>query len=584
MLKIYRKNQDIIIFASALSLILIALSTYIISEFWIENKFLNVLSSIFLFCASFYGALLFYLNRNKNKNLKSEKELIEVTKTKFENLFNQSLAPTLIVDKNLIIHEKNWSFIEIFGEDDQSLMNHIVNNNSMALYADVVRNLLKVEQFEFEFKFLDHTGIERFFVVKLNPYSSKGNIFYLASFIDKTDSYIKHEQFKKVAESALEVAKNKSEFMANMSHELRTPLNGIIGLSDSLLDSLKGTEERETAKIIQESGQLLLQLINNILDFSKLEADKVVLENIPFSIKKLVNSVQSTLMEVARRKGIDLNVHIDENLREYCLGDRVRLTQVLFNLVGNAIKFTERGSVNIELKEVMSTSQSQEICFLIKDTGIGMNKEVKEKLFEAFSQADSSINRKFGGTGLGLSISKKIVELYDSQIEIESVEGEGSVFYFKIKLDYAPEQVIFAQKTQQADIDISNINLNILVAEDNKVNQLVANKIFSKLGFNIDIADNGEEAYEMAMKNKYDLIFMDLQMPILSGIEATEKILAEFDFFDAPLIIAMTANSEEEDRKACYDCGMSDFLTKPIDIKNLRLVIYNHFKQLKKSA
>ena len=154
MLKIYRKNQDIIIFASALSLILIALSTYIISEFWIENKFLNVLSSIFLFCASFYGALLFYLNRNKNKNLKSEKELIEVTKTKFENLFNQSLAPTLIVDKNLIIHEKNWSFIEIFGEDDQSLMNHIVNNNSMALYADVVRNLLKVEQFEFEFKFL----------------------------------------------------------------------------------------------------------------------------------------------------------------------------------------------------------------------------------------------------------------------------------------------------------------------------------------------------------------------------------------------------------------------------------------------
>tara|TARA_B100001971_G_C18268046_1_gene596633 strand:- start:70300 stop:72054 length:1755 start_codon:yes stop_codon:yes gene_type:complete len=583
-LEIYRKNQDIIIFASALSLILIALSTYIISEFWIENKLLNVLSSIFLFCASFYGALLFYLNRNKNKNLKSEKELIEVTKTKFENLFNQSLAPTLIVDKNLIIHEKNWSFIEIFGEDDQSLMNHIVNNNSMALYADVVRNLLKVEQFEFEFKFLDNTGIERFFVVNLNPYSSKGNIFYLASFIDKTDSYIKHEQFKKVAESALEVAKNKSEFMANMSHELRTPLNGIIGLSDSLLDSLKGSEERETAKIIQESGQLLLQLINNILDFSKLEADKVVLENIPFSIKKLVNSVQSTLMEVARRKGIDLNVHIDENLREYCLGDRVRLTQVLFNLVGNAIKFTERGSVNIELKEVMSTSQSQEICFLIKDTGIGMNKEVKEKLFEAFSQADSSINRKFGGTGLGLSISKKIVELYDSQIEIESVEGEGSVFYFKIKLDYAPEQAIFAQTTKQADIDISNINLNILVAEDNKVNQLVASKIFSKLGFNIDIAENGEEAYEMAIKNKYDVVFMDLQMPILSGLEATEKILAEFDFFDAPLIIAMTANSEEEDRKACYDCGMSDFLTKPIDIKNLRLVIYNHFKQLKKSA
>lgn len=584
MLKIYRKNQDIIIFVSALSLILIALSTYIISEFWIENKLLNVLSSIFLFCASFYGALLFYLNRNKNKNLKSEKELIEVTKTKFENLFNQSLAPTLIVDKNLIIHEKNWSFIEIFGEDDQSLMNHIVNNNSMALYADVVRNLLKVEQFEFEFKFLDNTGSERFFVVNLNPYSSKGNIFYLASFIDKTDSYIKHEQFKKVAESALEVAKNKSEFMANMSHELRTPLNGIIGLSDSLLDSLKGSEERETAKIIQESGQLLLQLINNILDFSKLEADKVVLESIPFSLKKLVNSVQSTLMEVAKRKGIDLNVHIDENLREYCLGDRVRLTQVLFNLVGNAIKFTERGSVSIELKEVMSTSQSQEICFLIKDTGIGMNEEVKENLFEAFSQADSSINRKFGGTGLGLSISKKIVELYDSTIEIESIEGEGSVFYFKIKLDYAPEQVIFAQKTQQADIDISNINLNILVAEDNKVNQLVASKIFNKLGFNIDIAENGEEAYEMAIKNKYDVVFMDLQMPILSGLEATEKILAEFDFFDAPLIIAMTANSEEEDRKACYDCGMSDFLTKPIDIKNLRLVIYNHFKQLKKSA
>lgn len=583
MLRFYKNNKNILILFSATLFIVVALVVFLIAEIYLENKVVSLISSGALFCAAFYGIILYYHNHKEKLFLNSEKEEINLTKIKFENLFNQSLAPTLILDKNLVIFDRNIAYSEIFGAGDNSLLNYIVNNNPKSLYIEILQGLEKKEKFEFSFEMINKKKKKCYFIANLNPYFSGEKIFYLATFIDRTDSIIKNEQFKKIAQSALEVAKNKSEFMANMSHELRTPLNGIIGMSDSLLDNLKNEEDRENARIIQESGEILLQIINNILDFSKLEANKVELEEIPFSLMDLLNSVKSTLGEIAKRKGIDLIIDYDENLKEHFLGDKIRLTQVFFNLVGNAIKFTDAGHVKIIVKEISQYNKVSELYFAVEDTGIGLSLDAQKNLFEAFSQADTSINRKYGGTGLGLSITKKIMELYHSKIEIHSKEGEGTTFSFKMKIKHVPKDHMKVEKNHM-DYDLSEISLKILVAEDNKVNQLVAKKLFKRIGFDIEIAQDGQEAYEMAMANSYDVIFMDLQMPVLSGLESTKKILAELDFFDAPLIIAMTANTDESDKKACFQVGMSEFISKPINSHELKKVIYNNFKQLKKSA
>ena len=579
----WKKKKDILLFLGSISVIVLSFSFLIFSIIYQSNIYFSVFSSLILFATAIFGAFAFFHKKQEQAILNIEKEQIIINKLKFESLFEQSLAPTLIVDKNLIITDKNQAYTDIFGEEDQSLLNYIVNHNTKALYIEILQNLEKQKRFNFDFEVIEGED-KRYFVANLNPYkTSENEIFYLATFIDKTDSIIKHEQYKKIAQSALEVAKNKSEFMANMSHELRTPLNGIIGMSDTLLDNLKDNENRESAQVIFDSGQLLLNLINNILDFSKLEAKKVELESIPFSVYKLLNSVKSTLNELAKRKGVELKVEIDKNLDDSYLGDPVRLTQVLFNLVGNALKFTEKGFVEISVKEVLKLKSGSEICFVIKDTGIGMTEETKKKLFEAFTQADSTINRKFGGTGLGLSISKKIIDLHSSVIEVDSKLGVGSTFYFKINLNRAEADQINISKSTD-DFDIENIPLNILVAEDNKVNQLVAKKLFQKLGYSIEIANNGEEAYHMAISNNYNVIFMDMQMPVVDGVRATKNILAKLDFFDAPIIIAMTANTDENDKKICFEAGMSDFISKPIEINRLKQVIFEYFKQLKKSA
>ena len=564
--------------------LLLSLVSFIIAEIYTENKLISVISGLVLFSTSLYGLYTFYLVSKKSEELNNENKKIELTKHKFENLFYQSLTPTLIVDHNLTITDKNQAYIEIFGDGEDSLLNYIVNNNSMSLYSEILKNLEKNKKFEFNFEILSKSSERKYFVANLNPYESNNKIFYLATFIDKTDSILKNEQFKKIAESAIEVSKKKSEFMANMSHELRTPLNGIIGLSDTLLDTVEDKEARDSLSVIYDSGQILLQLINNILDFSKLEADKVELEQLPFSLHDLLNSVTYTLKELAKRKEIDLMLNIDPKLEEYYVGDKVRLTQVFFNLVGNAIKFTEKGHVEISAKKLNGAHSKDEIEFSIIDTGIGMNNAAKEKLFEAFSQADSSISRKFGGTGLGLSISKKIVNLYESNIKVDSQEGKGSSFSFILNLTIAHDLQRSEEIASRKDLDISSIPLNILVAEDNKVNQLVAKKMFSKIGYEIEIAENGKEAYEKAIHNNYDVIFMDMQMPEMNGIDATKKILSEMDFFNAPIIIAMTANTDRDDKQACFDVGMSDFISKPIQISKLKEKIYNHFKQLDKSA
>lgn len=501
---------------------------------------------------------------------------------KFNHIFEDNFIPALVLDHKLSMVRMNKAFRDVFGKSYDDFISQIILQNGEKIFKNVLEKIRHNDKADLSFEILINDNI-KYFKCYLTAFIDGESKFYLVNLIERTDAIVKNQQLEKITQQALELAQKKSEFMACVSHELRTPLNGMIGLSDSLLDSVKDTQNRELVSVIHDSGVHLLQLINNILDFSKLDADKVELESIPVTLEDLSQSVHSTLAEVAKKKGIVLNIEIDDRLPSNLVMDKLRISQVLFNLIGNSIKFTENGSVDLNIKLEKSEGEHHHVLFSIKDTGIGMSQEGLDNLFQAFSQADATISRMYGGTGLGLSISKKIMDLYESHIHVESELGKGSHFYFELKLKEAKNAKV--KQDEILEFDGTEIPLKILIAEDNKVNQLVAKKYFAKIGYeNIDFAENGKVAFDLAKDNKYDVVFMDMQMPGIDGIEATKMIFDELDFFNAPIVIAMTANSDIDDRKKCMDVGMSDFITKPLNANDIKKVILKHFSQLKKSA
>jgi signal transduction histidine kinase/CheY-like chemotaxis protein/HPt (histidine-containing phosphotransfer) domain-containing protein len=368
------------------------------------------------------------------------------------------------------------------------------------------------------------------------------------------------------AEAATEA---KATFLASMTHELRTPMNGVIGTASLMADSELTTAQREQLDIIRNCGDHLLMVINDILDYSKIEALKMELEYAPLDLKKLIKEILNITKPMTDAKDLLIESFVDENAPAYIEGDVVRLRQVLVNLVSNAIKFTHNGGIYIS---VNPTSKNT-LEFSIRDTGIGIAPNVQKKLFSAFTQADSSTTRQYGGTGLGLVISKKLVELMGGNVSVKSQVGEGSVFTFSIQakpLDAMPaeiEQNVLPFKLAEEK------PMDILLAEDNLVNQMVAKGFLQKLGYIPDVVNNGYEAVQ-ALKNKdYDLIFMDMMMPVMDGLEASRIICASKPAHQRPWIIAMTANALEEHKQQCLQAGMNDFLTKPYTIGNLQTAL-----------
>ena len=365
----------------------------------------------------------------------------------------------------------------------------------------------------------------------------------------------------------------KSNFLANMSHEIRTPLNGIIGTAQLLALSDLSAEQRELQQTLQSSSNLLINIISDILDLSKIEADKLTMHPKPANIRNCVKTVFEISGPAASlpEKNIALNCSVDENLAEYLKMDESRIQQILVNLVGNAIKFTDEGSVAVHVSAVNMGEKMQLVTFSVKDTGIGIGEEALSQLFKPFSQVNNTAMRKYGGTGLGLSICKKLVEMMNGRIWVESKEAEGSIFSFSVPLQVAAggsaveEQALTSENYQYQPIEI-------LLAEDNKMNQLIAKKIFGKIGHSIDIADNGRVAVEMVGRKHYDLIFMDIQMPEMDGLEAAACIRKKYGN-SAPPIIAMTANVLSEDESKCKEAGMKDFISKPFTIDRLEKVI-----------
>ncbi|MDO3642600.1 ATP-binding protein [Mucilaginibacter sp. L3T2-6] len=366
----------------------------------------------------------------------------------------------------------------------------------------------------------------------------------------------------------------KSNFLANMSHEIRTPLNGIIGTAQLLSLSNLNAEQRELLQTLQSSSNLLINIISDILDLSKIEADKLVIQP---KVTNIRNSIK-TVLEICRPaisvpgKAICLDYNIDKGLAEYLKMDDGRVQQILVNLIGNAIKFTDEGSVILNVSAKKLEDNTQQVTFSVKDTGIGISGEALSQLFKPFTQVNTTALRKYGGTGLGLSICKKLVELMNGKIWAESKENEGSVFSFSLPL---PVATVTAKTVEQPDKPAEHQHrpLSILLAEDNKMNQLIAGKTFKKIGYDIDIADNGRMAIEMAEEKNYDLIFMDIQMPEMDGLQAAEYLLKKYRDI-CPPIIAMTANVLSEDEEKCRAAGMCDFISKPFTIDRLEDVIY----------
>ena len=374
--------------------------------------------------------------------------------------------------------------------------------------------------------------------------------------------------------AAEEASRVKGDFLANMSHEIRTPMNSIIGFSDLLAALPMGQEQKDYVDTIRGSAGSLLGIINDILDFSKIESGKMEFESIPFSLSELVAEVTRSAKLRADRKGIDFRCTIESGAPELLLGDPLRTQQVLRNLAGNAVKFTKEGGVEL-LVRCETEGRLKRIRFYVQDTGIGLSQEDQVKVFQAFSQVDTSITRRFGGTGLGLSISNDLARLMGGRIGVRSELGRGSIFWLDLPLT-TPQQVTVVDSTASTNPSPAEppvpakplADSQLLLVDDNSLNLLVARKILEKAGAQVTTAADGQEAVAKAEAGDFDLVLMDVQMPIMDGYEATAALRSQARFGTLP-IIAVTAHAMASAREDCLRAGMSDYLTKPLDGKTM---------------
>lgn len=509
------------------------------------------------------------------KRLEANEETSRSQK-RVQAVFDHSVVSLITIDNKGIIDSFNHAAEDLLGYKSQEVIGKNVKILMPETIADIHDNYLnvigsnqkpKIIGLDREVEARHKDGKTIPVQILVGKMSLDGKDYFIGSLQDLTEQKIAENKIKHQNENLIiekekaEIATQaKDDFLATMSHEIRTPMNGVLGMTQLLLDSNLNIEQQEYVKTINHSGKALLEIINDILDFTKIEAGHMRLDPQPFSLQNTAEQVHSMLKPRADEKNVDFIINIDKSIPDTLLGDDIRIRQILINLAGNAIKFTKEGNVKISLQLINEKNKNAKLHFSVTDTGIGIKQDKLKSLFNAFEQADSGTTRQFGGTGLGLTISLKFVQMMGGKINVESVFGKGSDFSFDIELPVTNQEILQTQPSDQT----KNISLDILLAEDNLVNQLVAKAMLEQLGCHVHIANNGIEALQALEKKVFDLVLMDCHMPELDGYDTTRNI-RENPKLKVTIVIALTANAMKEDKKKCMDVGMDDFLTKPLD-------------------
>jgi PAS domain S-box-containing protein len=534
----------------------------------------------------------------QNEELRQSQNELQRARRRYQALFEEAPVAYFIFDEQGILLGANDSGLELL-ECDRAYVHRrpfivfLKHTSHQAFFEHLRRAVTSDHSVECELEIRSKQGRAVWGQLASTRFvDDDGSTRCMTAVVDATERKHLEESLIEARDRAETANRAKSSFLANISHEIRTPMNAILGMTDLALDTGLDDKQLRYLQAVSSSGRALLQIIDDLLDFSRIEAGRLQIEPTYFDLRELIESVRVSFAALAEEQSLALSTEVSEDLVSTVHGDSVRVRQVLINLIANAIKFTEKGGITVKVRPKESTADTELVVFEVRDTGVGIPSELKERVFESFTQGTASFTKRYRGTGLGLAISKRIVELLGGTIWVDSLPGRGSTFFFTIPFATAPDpQTIQEAETVEAAEDVSRQesekeptmvtdgSAKILVAEDNAINMLYLQNVLSNAGYATTTVSDGNEAVEALKSDSYSLVLMDVSMPSMDGIEATHHIRElEGEQRDVP-IIALTAHAMQGDRERFIGAGMNDYISKPFTKDALLSTVARHLQK-----